>query len=762
MSTRKMTSVSTADSRSSDGRVGDWSRTLLVVLLLSLATLLAYMAAVDNGFVFDDAVYVSENEHLADGLTVSALGWALGTGYASNWHPLTWVSHLIDVELFGLDPAGHHLSGLLLHLASTLLLFFVLRSMTRTTWRSGLVAALFAVHPLHVESVAWISERKDVLSAFFWFLTMAAYTIYVRQGGVLRYTLVVLCFALGLMAKQMLVTLPFALLLFDVWPLERLSYRRGSGFGPELRARLIEKIPLFLLTLAATVATFIAQNRAGAVGDLTRFPVGDRLANAVVSYVAYLGKLLWPVDLAAFYPYRFTLPLWQVGGALVILVVITALALRVVDRRPYVPVGWLFYLGTLVPVIGLVQLGEQAMADRYTYIPAVGIFILASWWSHDIARRAAGLKIAISVSWAVALVLLTQTTFIQVTRWHDNVALFTHALQVTRDNYFAHDILGFELVSRQRLEDAVPHFTAALQSRPDHAMSHNNLGRALISLGEFPGAVSHLRQAVASSPEVSAFHLNLAFALTGEGHLDAAREEFAAAVRLNPDAAASGLGFERALAHFGAILLRGQQYPAATAILSRVVAMSRDMPDAEVSLAHALLAQGQVAEAEIHYRRAVELQPDPAADYFGYGKNLAPQAHFGLASTLAARGELVAAEAQYREALRLSPAFAAATTGLAWLLATADDDRVYAPDEALALATTASRFSLGRDPRALDALAAALAGRGEFVAAVHYGRLAREAARGANRERLVESIEVRISRYEAGQTYRQGAINLAE
>ncbi len=740
----------------------DWSRPLLVALLLALATLLAYMGAVANGFTFDDDVYIVHNEHLEAGWTAAAVGWAFRSGYASNWHPLTWLSHLADVELFAFAPAGHHLTSLLLHIANVLVLFLVLRAMTGTMWRSALVAALFALHPAHVESVAWISERKDVLSTLFWFLTMGAYAAYARRGGALRYGLVLACFALGLLAKQMLVTLPFALLLFDVWPLKRLTFRWGKGFGRELGARLREKAPLFALALAGSVATYVAQSRAGAVGDLVRYPLASRLGNAIVSYVAYLGKLLWPVDLAVFYPYRGDLPLWQVGAALLLLAAVTALALRAVDRRPYVAVGWLFYLGTLVPVIGLVQIGEQAMADRYTYVPALGLFIIAAWLSSDLTRRRQALAIAVTAVWVIALAGLLRGTAAQVGRWANDEVLFRHALAVTEGNYLAHDNLGFALVSQQRTEEAIPHFGAALAVRPDYAISRNNLGRALIARGDFETAVEHLRKAVAGSPEVAAFRVNLALALAGAGRLDAAREEFALAARLDPGGQAATSGFGPTLARFGALLVREKRWTAAAPILARAVEIEPTMPDAEVSLAHALTARGEIAGAETHYRRALDLRPDPAAEYFGYGRTLVPQAYFGLASTLAARGDAPGAAAAYREALRLSPSFAAAAAALAWLEATSEDERVFAPAEALELATRASRLGVGQDPVALDALAAALAAEGDFPAAVRYARLAEEAATRFKRERLAASIEARIALYEAGLPFRQAAVPVNE
>ena len=349
---------------------------IAIYLFLTAASLLAYWQVIQCDFInFDDPAYVTENIHIRHGITMAAIRWAFTTGYAANWHPLTWMSHMLDVQLFGLNPRWHHLTNLLFHIGNTLLLFFVFHRMTKAPWQSAFVAALFALHPFHVESVAWVAERKDVLSAFFWMLTMAAYIYYVERPSLLRYSAVLVFFIFGLMAKPMLVTLPFVLLLLDYWPLRRLQ-GAGSGQGiPQsfaFRPLLLEKLPLFALAALSCIVTYIVHREGGAVRSFEAFSPGVRIANAVVCYVIYAGKAIWPNDLAVFYPHPGAWPLWQVMGAVLLFGVITLTVIRTAKRFPYLTFGWLWFAVTLVPVIGIVQVGRQAMADRYTYIPLIG------------------------------------------------------------------------------------------------------------------------------------------------------------------------------------------------------------------------------------------------------------------------------------------------------------------------------------------------------------------------------------------------------
>jgi hypothetical protein len=450
--------------------------------VLTLSTLAVYWQVQGHAFVtYDDYQYVVENPHVRHGLTLRGIAWAFTTGYASNWHPLTWLSHMLDCTLYGLNPMGHHVNSLLLHLANTLLLFWVLRRMTTALWRSAFVAALFALHPLHVESVAWVAERKDLLSTLFWMMTMGAYALYVERPGLGRYLFTLLLFALGLMAKPMLVTLPFVLLLLDYWPL-------GRRHHPPLRL-IREKLPFFALTAISSMITFSVQKSWGAV--IFTLPLKDRIANALVSYVTYIAKTIWPANLACFYPHPLdTLPLWQVGGSLLLLVSISVFVIRARQRCPYLPVGWFWYLGTLVPVIGLVQVGAQAMADRYTYVPLIGLFLITAWTAAEVGSKGSALRMSLWVGMLIPF--LAVGSWLQAQSWQTSVTLFEHTLTVTRNNLIAHNNLG---------------------NNPNHATSHNNLGSVFMQQGRLQEAIAHLSKAVQIDPEMQEARYNLRIAL---------------------------------------------------------------------------------------------------------------------------------------------------------------------------------------------------------------------------------------------------------
>lgn len=391
----------------------DW----LIYICLILATLAVYWQVGAHEFVYyDDDIYVSQNRHIQSGLTSQSIAWAFTATHASNWHPLTWLSHMLDYELFGLDSGRHHLTNVFFHIANTLLLFIVLRGMTGESRRSGFVAALFALHPLHVESVAWLSERKDVLSTFFWMLTMWSYAKYAERPSAGRYAPIVAFFILGILSKPMIVTLPFVLVLLDYWPLRRIQLDDAGGSWRSLvDFRLIlEKTPLFALAAASSIVTFIAQRAGGSVKSLVHFPLDVRVANALVSYFAYIGKMFYPFHLAVLYPHPGRPPLWQIAGAGALFISISALAVRGFRRHTNVSVGWFWYVGTLVPVIGFVQVGNQAMADRYTYIPFIGIFVIIAWGVPELAKRWPRLKVGTVPAAAMVLAVLFVTTFFQV------------------------------------------------------------------------------------------------------------------------------------------------------------------------------------------------------------------------------------------------------------------------------------------------------------------------------------------------------------
>jgi Flp pilus assembly protein TadD len=551
-------------------------REAFICLVLVVSILGVYWQVKNHQFVnYDDNVYISDNPQVQSGFTSKTLSWAFTTTQAGNWHPLTWFSHMMDYRLFGLNPRGHHLSSVLLHILNSILLFLLLRWATSVIWPSALVASLFALHPLHVESVAWVAERKDVLSTFFSFLTILAYINYAKLPKKRNYLLVLLLFALGLMAKPMLVTLPFVLLLLDYWPLNRFQSRREYGSGDNKTdkssepsseklqpLRLIgEKLPMFILSGISCVVTLWAQEKAGALSGLEIVPVKWRIANAILSSVYYMGKMIWPRGLAVFYPHpEDSLPIWQAVLAGFFLLMVSIVVIRMAARYKYGVVGWLWYLGTLVPVIGLVQVGEQAMADRYTYVPLIGLFIIIAWGLADLGKESRRRRNLLIVSVISLLLVLALCSWQQARLWKNSVGLFEHTLEVTTDNYVAHYTLGNALALQGNLVGAMVHYNEALRIKPNHAEVHNNLGNALALQGNLPEAVAHYKESLRIAPRQGKTHRNLGVALDRQGKYEEAMRHYLEALRLNPQDAQShnNIGvtlaeqgkLEEAIAHF--------------------------------------------------------------------------------------------------------------------------------------------------------------------------------------------------------------------
>ena len=514
-------------------------------LALVVLTLLVYARVPHYPFVnFDDAQYVVENAPVASGVTADGIRWAFSSSHAGNWHPLTWISHMIDVELFGFDAGKHHLVNLLIHALSTLLLFVVLARMTGNVWASALVAALFAVHPTHVESVAWIAERKDVLGGFFWILTMWAYVRYAAAPSAGRYAAVVAALVAGLLSKPMVVTLPFVLLLLDVWPLQRAVSR---GWRP----LILEKVPLVVLSLASSIVTFVVQREAGAVRALEVLPLDRRIAAAVLGYAEYVFKTVWPVDLAVLYPHPAIVPVWQVVAAGSGLTLITAAAVWYGRQRPYLAVGWFWFLGTLVPVIGLVQVGTQWIADRYLYLPSIGLLIVAAWGTAELATR---LRVPRRALATVALSVIATFSVLahrQVERWENSVGLWEHTLRVTENNSRAHAHLGHALTAEARHDEAIAQFQRALVLRPDYPEALNYLGAALAERGEAEAAVPMFRRALELAPALPHARANLATALAQSGQIEEAIVEYREAVRVTPNDLQARVNLGRALMSTG-------------------------------------------------------------------------------------------------------------------------------------------------------------------------------------------------------------------
>lgn len=503
-------------------------KTILLCLILAFIPVALYVQVIGFEFVdFDDFQYVTRNENVSAGFSLEHVAWAFSSLYASNWHPLTWLSHMLDVQLFGLKPGGHHLVNVLFHTINTVLLFLVLKRLTGKIMACAAVAALFAAHPLHVESVAFVAERKDVLSTMFWLLTMAAYVGYVRQQGLVRYLLVVACYTLGLMAKPMLVTLPFVLLLLDYWPLERLSVREKTAAGVcragvGFRRLLWEKRPLLALAAASCTVTMLAQDKSGSVQP---FEFLYNSSNALLSYLLYLQKTIWPTRLAVFYPLQEHIPWWEVTASALLLTAISFVTLRAARRHPYLLVGWLWYLGSLVPVIGIVQVGKQAMADRYTYIPLIGIFIMLVFGINEASARWRYRQALLRVAAGVVFAALAAVTWFQVGYWRNGVTLFEHAVNVTTGNYLAHHNLGVALMNKGRNVEAWRQFNEALRIKPDYKTAYYNLGNLSINMGDISRAIQAYKRAIGIDPDYIAAHKRLAEAYTRSGRHDLAVEE---------------------------------------------------------------------------------------------------------------------------------------------------------------------------------------------------------------------------------------------
>jgi tetratricopeptide (TPR) repeat protein len=627
-----------------------------VAIALVVLTVFVYAAVRHHEFVnLDDAQYVSQNPEVLKGLTWSGVGWAFTGGYAGNWHPLTWVSHMLDVQWFGLDAGAHHLTNLVLHTSSVLLLFWLFLQMTGALWRSAFVAALFAVHPLRVESVAWIAERKDVLSTVLWMATLVAYVTYVRRRQAWRYACVILLFALALMAKPMVVTLPFVLLLLDVWPLGRTSVRwpglSGPVFGGPERSALRthgalirEKLPLFALAAASSVVTIIVQHQAGAVKTLAALPLDRRAANSIVAYGWYVTKAIWPVDLAAVYPYQASLPAWQVIGTLTGLALVTALVVRTASRRPYLLVGWFLFLGTLVPVIGLVQVGGTPTADRHSYVPSIGLFVMAAWGLPDLLGRWRIHRLVLGGAGALAVLACAVTARAQVGYWADSVTLWRHAIQVTSGNYRAHSNLGQALATRHELDAAIAEYTTALEIKPDFAEARNYLGFALAERGDYDAAIVQYREALRALPTFVEAHNNLGLALAASDHLDEAIAEFSETVRLDPRLAA-------ARSNLGIALARVGRTDDAIRELTEALALDPDSEHGRANLStayrdrgQALVDAGRLDDALQAYQTAATHTPNDA------------DVHYELGVALARRGRITDAIREVQRALQLNPA----------------------------------------------------------------------------------------------------------
>ena len=586
----------------------------LTSLFLIIVTFAVYWQVGSHQFVnFDDGKYILENPHVRTGLTAEGFTWAFTATYASNWHPLTWLSHMLDVQVFGLDPGPHHLVNVLFHAINSVLLFLLLLRVTGAYWQSVFVAALFALHPLHVESVAWVAERKDVLSAFFWMLTLLLYAWYVKRPGRMRYLFTLCSFALGLMSKPMLVTLPLVLLLMDYWPLGRLPFGQaglltGQDPAPAVRkpfpwSLLGEKAPFIVLSAASSVVTLYAQHEGGAMSSIKVVPIAFRFINALWAYVLYLAKMVWPVNLAVLYPLPPTLTIAQGLFAGAFLGGISILVIRSAKRHPYFLVGWLWYLVTLVPVIGLVQVGSQSMADRYTYLPLIGIFIMLAWGmriaaGNDHVRRAALSSAAIVLLFACAV-----CTWFQLGYWKNSFTLFSHAASSVSGNYIAHEALGLALAKNNRFDEAISQYSESLRIWPDYDRALIGMGNVLVRQGRMDEAINVADKALRLEPGSSEAHFLMGFALMNQGKNDEALYHYFAGLRSDPE--------NEGIHHIIGVILGSQgRLDESIGQFTEALRIKPDYADAHYGLGVALLQQGNIEESIRHFTEALRLKPD--------------------------------------------------------------------------------------------------------------------------------------------------------
>jgi protein O-mannosyl-transferase len=622
-------------------------RRLLFAILLFLAVLAVFSVCLPNNFVsIDDHDYVTSNPVVRSGLGWFGLTWAFGN-HMANWHPLTWLSHMLDCQVYGLRPWGHHLTSILLHGANTILLFLLLDRMTGALWRSLFIAALFAFHPLHVESVAWVAERKDVLSTFFWMLTLLAYSAWARRpvsaGRLRMYLLSLLCFVFGLMSKPMLVTTPFLLLLLDCWPLKRFS---TTGRWKTAISLVVEKIPFFVFAAVSSVITFIAQKQGGAVGSFINFSFDARMENAFVSYCRYLGKLFVPRDLAVFYPNPGAWSMGQANSAIVLIVTISILALLIHRRYPPFFVGWFWFVGTLIPVIGIIQVGSQAMADRYTYFPAIGIFILTTWSIADLFAQLRFPRPILAAGGSGAVVLLSLLTIRQLTYWRNSTTLFQHAVDAGQECDVVEQYLGMASADLGRNEEAVAYLRKAEQLNPRNGYVRLILGTVLDKEGHTQAAFQEVRQAALLGASLSKTYFYEGLLLEKVGRRAEALSAYEKAAAVNDD-----LPF----VHYNLAVLLQQLGRTQEAIVQYRAELKRNprLPEAYNNLGKALLATNQTNEAIRAFRAAIQFRPNFA------------EAHNNLGGALYLQGQKEEALAEFRKALQLRPDYSDAKKNLA-------------------------------------------------------------------------------------------------
>jgi len=749
----------------------DKFHTLLICAALALAVIIAFEPVRHNDFVnYDDDRYVTESPHIYGGITGESVLWAFTVPHYYMYHPLTSLSHMLDCELFGLNASGHHLMSLFFHLANTLLLFAVLKTMTGRTWLSVFVAAAFALHPLQVESVAWASERKNVLSTFFWLLTIAAYVRYSARPAVGRYLLVVLASACGLLSKPTVVTLPFSLLLLDFWPLQRIRWpaKKSPDDSPRPTYKtssilwlIIEKIPLFILSAVLSVITYVVQKSGGAVKTGQHLTIDIRIANAIASYIEYIGKIFYPRRLAPFYPHPgetlgFIWPLL----CLLILAAVSAIVIYLARRRRYLAFGWLWYLGLLVPVLGLIQSGGQALADRYLYLPSVGIFIIVGWAAAELFAK---YKITLAAAAGIILAVLLLCTRTQIPYWKNNYTLYSHAVAVVEDNHVMENNYGDTLRKKGRFQEAIEHFDRAIQANPRYLIAYNNKGRAFLDLDKVDKAIEIFNQACRIDKNRYDTYNYLGLAYSQKDQLDLAVQNYEISIRLKPD-------YYQALNNLGIVLKAQGKIEQAVENWQKALKVKPDYPNAHYNLGLVRAREGKYNSAADHLEKTIKAKPDW------------PEAYYNLGGIYYRMGRVDLAVEHCAEALRLKPDYFKAGIVLAQILfqmertgqaldccyrvlqtepnqpevlsllarfLASDNAKFQNTDEAVKFARRACDLTDYNQPELLETLAVAYAAAGKVTNAIDTLQKALELAVATGRADLAEQIRSRLQQYKA-------------
>jgi tetratricopeptide (TPR) repeat protein len=740
----------------------------LICLGLGLVTLALYLPVIHYGFVeYDDQQYVTENPVVQAGLTWRGLIWAFGF-HAGNWHPLAWLSHMLDCQIYGAWAGGHHLTNVLLHIASTVLLFLALNRMTGFVWRSAAVAAIFAWHPLHVESVAWIAERKDVLCAFFWMLTLLLYVRYAAQPSIVRYLCAFGSFILCLMAKPMAVTLPFVLLLLDYWPLNRVSKFAPNPTetlprfaGKSWQQLVVEKIPFLLFSVVGCGLTLAAQQQA--IVSTAGLTVWRRFFHSITAYAHYFWGIFFPHKLAVYYPYVLNFEPVTIIFSGGVLIIVTILALKNFQQKPYLIVGWLWYLGTLIPVIGLVQVGDQAWADRYTYLPSLGLIIPAVWFLCEIIKSRAMLQ---GMFGLVAVLLITAAS-VQLSYWKDTRTLFEHTAKVTPKNYMAITVLGSLLAGEHKLNEAMVYYHKALSFQPDFPEAHFFLGNALDEQGKLDEALAEYQKALWFRPTEAQTHIFMGIALAKEKKYDAAITHYTAALKLDPDSAVAQNNLARIFHTQGKLDAAVEHYRAALDI------------DPKLALAHnnlgiLLLQENKPADGAMQLREAMRLNPTNSETQFNLalalnqqqqwseaaelftkiaGASPDPKAHYEFAVALAHLQKTREAMSEYASALLIQPDFPEALDGLAWILSTNPNPNFRNGTEAIKMSERACELTGRNDPVKLKTLAAAYAETGRFKDAINVLEIAKALAIKKNRFQLINECTLMLINFQKSDSW---------